>query len=315
MAFNGSGSGVTAYLQSENVYWPGTNFPVTQKFHRFTLNPAGGSSGATDYLWLDQQVEGPNLRELITDVHSEALLVRSSVVPLSFGVVLRDVAASVCLTKLCTITTANTWTYFSLPNLPIWASGATWSIAPGNVGYILGISLVVGSTYRSPANDTWQTFTNCIGAAGQSNWFASPLNSTFDIAFVQHEPGSQCTPFIDKPFAHNLDECLRYFQKSYSYTVRPGTADGTGQRAMWLPAPSTGLYAPVSYLKPIAKVATPVIYSPVTGAANTYRLNTGDVAVTGVIGAGDSGYSGINSAGSPPADAYAQWQHTIDTGW
>ena len=205
----GTMSGTLQQIAVPDAVVPGTNFRISRCAMRLTLTTQEAALAAGDYHILNQYIEGPFFRELSLDVHSISLLVRSSVAGLNFGVVLKDPPnATKTLVKLCTIPSANTWTLISLPNLPVWPSGNFTSV-PGANGYQIGITLACGSTFMSPANDTWQTG-SFWGAVGQSNFYGQPVNSTFDIAFIQHEPGPLCTTLIDKPFSQNLDECQRY---------------------------------------------------------------------------------------------------------
>ena len=128
---------------AEIVNVPGTNFAITSKFFRVQLTTAQATLAANDILWFNQYIEGQRLRELISDVHSiSILLVWSSVAGLKFGVALRDGAGipAWSLTKLCTIPSANTWTLITLPALPLWKAGGTWSVNPGVVGYQISIT-------------------------------------------------------------------------------------------------------------------------------------------------------------------------------
>jgi hypothetical protein len=216
---NSSSSGWTTKQTDASpggVIIPGTSVCISSKFYRFTLAIQQIALTAAQFVMFYQYVEGIFIRPLIGGSHSVSILARSSVANTVIGLCLQDTAATHSLTKLVSIPTANTWTTVSLPNIPVWTSGGTWSLAPGNVGYVLLIVLACGSTYTSPANDTWQNG-NFYGASGQGNFAANPVNSTLDIGFVQHEPGSQCTPFLDKRFDTNLWECQRYFQKSGPY--------------------------------------------------------------------------------------------------
>jgi hypothetical protein len=296
---------------------PGTNFYITSKFVRLTLTTAQATLGAGDYLSGTQFLEGPRLRELLGDVHSSQLLVRSSVSGLKFGVSLRDNPGSPTrsLTKLCTLTTANSWTLIALPNLPVWDAGGTWSVAPGTAGYTLQIGLAVGSTFMSPANDVWQSG-NFFGAVGQSNFAASPVNSTFDIAFVQHEPGALCTTPIDCPFRQNLDESLPYFSKSYDYATKPGTVTTNGAFTINTNA-SSHPFGPVLFSKRMAKSPTVTCYSTATGAVNNIRDNNAatDRSVTGAANIGESAFGGflISAFNASATNYYGQW--TADTGW
>jgi hypothetical protein len=298
---------------ASEVLLPGTNFAISRSFHRLAMTTAQASLGASDNLTLYTQVEGPQFRELQYDVHSISLLVRTSVAGLNFGLSIRDPATTTkSLVKLCTIPAANTWTLVSLPNLPVFPSG-NFSTAPGVLGYLLGICLAAGTTLTTPANDTWQSG-NFIGAVGQSN-FAASSTSTFDIAFVQHEPGSVCTTFIDKPFAQNLDECLRYYCKSYSYAQIPGGAVSAGAVVISCFA-SAFPNMPIMYKKVLAKVPTTVGYST-SGAINTVRDASAGVdrTITAAVTPGDSGFSGFQISGAAATNWQAQFEWTADTGW
>lgn len=296
------------------VMVPNTNFAITNKFYRIAITSAQASLGASDNLQLLQSVEGPRFRELAYDVHSLQLLVRSGTAGLNFGVSLRDSPTTKSLTNICTISAANTWQLVTLPNLPVWPAGNFGGNA-GTTGYFLSICLAAGATLTSPANGTWQTG-NFIGALGQSN-FAASLG-TFDIAFVQHEPGATCTTPIDCPFGQNLDGdmgCERYYTKSFLYGTAPGAATTTGQCAMYAPA---GLHplVPVRFKKTMAKTPTVVAYSPATGAINIVRDATASAEKTATVSApGDDGFGGFTVT-SPNAGVWqASFHYVADTGW
>ena len=298
------------------VLVPGTNFAITSKFWRVTLTTQEAALGVNDYIQLFQLIEGPCWREIMSDVHSVSLLVRSSVAGLTFGVFLQDPpTVTKTLTNLCTIPTVNTWTLITLPNVPVWPSG-NFVTTPGSNGYRLGICLASGSNLTSPANGTWQNG-NFLGATGQSNFAASPINSTFDIAFVQHEPGAVCSTLMDKPFTQNYDECLRYYYKTYDYDVAVGTASAVGQ--IGLPECATTVaYGAVRYPKPMAKIPTLTAYNLATGAINSVRMIGGsDYAVTGFNGTGKTGFLGVATAAmpAPVVGATIQFHYTADTGW
>ena len=152
---------------------PGMNFRISRSLLRVTVTTTQASLAPGDYFAFQQFVEGPDFRELQNDVHSVSLLVRSSVAGLKFGISLRDPpTATKTLTKLCTIPTANTWALVALPGLPVWPSG-NFSYAPGLQGYLFQITLAAGTTWASPANDTWQSG-SFLGAVGQSNFQQEP---------------------------------------------------------------------------------------------------------------------------------------------
>jgi hypothetical protein len=304
------------YLNPGPVSVPGTNFIISRSCGRVLIATAQATLAASDNLYFLQRVEGPRWRELQGDVHSLSILCRSSVAGLQFALSLRDgLTVTRSLVKLCTIPSANTWTLIPCPNLPVWDAGGTWSNSAGALGYFLGICLASGSTFIAPATDTWQSG-SYIGAPGMSN-LAATLNATFEVAFVQHEPGPVCSTLIDCPFEDNLDSCLRYFEKSYSYATRPGTASApVGAPYFYIPSAANPTI-PIQFKK--IKSNTPTVngYSTVTGALNTVRdlSNNVDRATSAAIQVGDTGFSGFGISTLPPGAWYASFQWTADTAW
>ena len=265
-------------VTSGYVQIPGTSFNITRSFYRMTLTTAQAILGATDQIQLGQLLEGIQIRELFNDVHSIQLLVRSSVAGLKFGLALRDANAAYSLCKLCTIPSANVWTLIALPNLPSFlSSGGFFPGTPGLLAGYLNIMLGAGSTLIATANDVWQTG-NYLGALGQSNFAASPVNSTFDIAFVQHEPGSLCTTLIDKPFSQNLTECKRYYAQGGPYGTL-ATAQSNGSVGIPLPG-YPNCYPTEPFEVEMAKVPTVTCYS--SGVPNIItQAGIGNFNVTG----------------------------------
>jgi hypothetical protein len=291
---------------------PGTNFRISRSFFRLTLTGQLASPAAGNYLQVVQSVEGPCWRELSNDVHSVSILVRSSVAG-TFGVALTDSAAAKTLTKLATIPTANTWILLTFPNLPVWVG--TYNPLPGNLGYYLSICLMSGSTYMSPANNTWQNG-NFVGATGQSNFCANPVNSTFDIGFIQHEPGPVCSTLIDQPFSQNLDECQRYYQKTCDYQYALGQAVNGGGVVLYCAA-NTHPVTHIPFKRRMAKVPTLSVWNPVSGATGTIRnySTSADHSISGIWYPGEYGYGGVSLNTVPTALNMMEWQHVADTGW
>jgi hypothetical protein len=293
---------------------PGTNFAITQNGASFTVTTPQASLAAGDYLNLYQIIEGPSARELINDVTSITLAVSCSF-NLTFAVVLRDSTNAWSYVHLCNYTGAGAIQWFTIPNIPIFPTSGSFPLTPGSIAYTFTICLAAGSTSIAPSADTWVSG-NFVGAAGITNFMATS-GGVFNLWFVQHEPGPLCTTPIDKPFAQNYDECLRYYQKSYGYGVAPGAANnaqGAINSTMGANvAPS--IYTP--FKKVMAKVPTVIGYSPNTGAANVVRDVGGGVdrAISGNITLGDSGFSGFTLSATPAAVWQVQYHYTADTGW
>ena len=264
-------------------------------------------------LRFNKAIEGPDLRELFGDVHSVSHLSSVQCRQFKFWIFFAGSHVTHSLAKLCTLGAANTWALITLPNLPLWTASGAFSLDPGTAGYYSGLNLTVGSTYMSAANDTWQNSGN-TGAVGQMQFATQVVNSTLDIAFVQHEPGSAVSTLIDKPFSQNLDECLRYYQKTYDYDVPIQTASSPGAIAL-TQIGTTALAGPVRFHKPMAKVPAMTAYSYSTGAPNAVRILSTDYAVSGFSVVGKTGFAQLN--GTLPANALGSvgfFHYTADTG-
>lgn len=302
---------------ANEVLIPGTNFAISRNFFRVTLTTQQTTLAAGDSLRFYSILEGSRFRELQYDVHSASLLVRSSVANLKFSLALQDSPSTKSLVKLCTIPNANTWTMIPLANLPTWPAG-NFSSASGVIGYILGISLASGTTDTAPAADTWQSG-SFYGAPGMDNFAGKPNGSTFDIAFIMHEPGSQCSTPIDLPFPQNLDECQRYYFKTYDYGVVPGAssnngnASGSGWGATFAVATTTVLnHTP--YIKELAKNPTVRFWSS-TGAANVLNWPGGTSGITGVGAGGTKKIYTITIPSSGLGCIPVSYHFDADTGW
>jgi len=300
----------------DEVLVPGTNFRISSGYHRIQLTTAQATLAAGDLLYMQQIVEGQRFRELSMDVHSQQILVRSSVANLKFSVALRDNVPSKSLVKLCTLGAANTWTLIQLPNLPLWSlSGGTFSALPGAIGYYLAICLAAGTTWTAPAADTWQNG-SFLAAPGMSNFAASAVNSTFDIAFVQHEPGALCTTPIDCPFTQNYDDCLRYYAKSYEYGVKAPTNTSVGVVSAMVGANANYALGTIPFAKTMAKIPALTVYA-VDGTANACLQlgQPGNAGVNSILGLGSKGFYGVGFPSAVVGNQPVQMQYQADTGW
>jgi len=296
------------------AYVPGTNFRVGGYCMQFQTTTAQATLAVGDYLGAAHTVEGSVFRELQGDVSSISLLVWSNVAGLKFSVALRDNANAYSLSYLCTIPTANTWTLITLPAIPIWPVGGTFSLAPGSYAYQFWITLACGATLTAPSAGSWLSG-NFIAAPAASNFLATVGNQFF-CAFVQHEPGPICTTLIDKPFDQNYHECLRYFTKSQNYNVVAGTIGGA--RCSFV-STATYLTIPVGtalFPRPMAKTPTITTWSDVTGVINACRDQQGNLD-RGVssIPAGDKGFSQFTMASAMAAPGLVSFNYMADTVW
>jgi hypothetical protein len=313
-------TGVTPYwaiATGQSILLPGTSYNISQGIANFSTQTASKPSlAASDQLIMQHVVEGPMMRELMSDVHSISILATTNVAGgLKFAVSLRDSGGTRSLVKLCTIP-QNVMTLVQLPNIPIWASGGGWSVTPGGYGYSISICLAAGSTMIAPP-DTWQTG-NFVGAVGMDNILSKPSNSSLQIAYIGHEPGALCTTPMDCPFTQNLTNCQRYFTKSYAYSVKPGTVDSNGVVRFLMPANLDPNYIYVPFKVTMAKAPTTIAgYSYVTGAGGTIRddLAALDRSILSVASYQDSSFAGFNLSARNTAQWWGGFHYTADTGW
>ena len=320
---------ITGQKISAPAVIPGTNYRITNNALQFTLTTAG--SVPTNQAWgFQQTVEGNVLRPLFQDVTSISILAASSVASFVFPVILSNGVNSSsggwCIGYLCTTSpTPNTPTLITIPNIPVWpgTEGTEWFTTPGQLGYQIRFSLcaaasssigaaAIGQWLRPPGGG------NIWGVAGQTNFGALATGSTFTLYYVQHEPGPVCSTLMDKPFTQNLDECLRYYTKSYDYGTKAGTASNPSGQILWCTSQaSTTFYSTIFFKKVLAVTPTVVAYSPSTGAPNTIRdtTNSVDRTVNSYVSTGLSSSGGVLTAVASPAGSNMAMHYTADTGW
>ena len=129
------------------------------------------------------------------------------------------------INKSYTINSADTWEKKTIT----FAGDTTGTITNDN-GQSLQISwwLGAGSTYTSGSLQTsWGTATNSNRAVGQVNLADSTANEWY-ITGVQLEVGTSASDFEFLPYDVNLLRCQRYYEKSYKYSVAPGTNTTAG---------------------------------------------------------------------------------------
>jgi hypothetical protein len=200
------------------VYAPGTNYLLSQTNPQLTVTTTQATLAATEYHFIDQYVEGPRLRELLSGPHSVSFLIywAPNTANLPFSFFIRDNGAKWTYTKLInpgSYPSYGNWILVQLPNLS-WASGGNFPVTPGSYGCNMGIGFGAGTTFIAPADGVWSSG-NFLGSPGTGNFAAA--GGKFALGFFQWEPGPVCTQFIDLPFDKNLRACQRFYSKSVGY--------------------------------------------------------------------------------------------------
>lgn len=178
------------------------------------------------------------------------------------------------------IASTATWQYVSIA-VPACSIG-TWSTA-SDATLLLTISL--GSDVNAvPVVGSW-TSGAFMFATSQSISQQLSNTTSVNITGVQLEPGTACTAFEFRPIDVAIQQCSRYYQKSYDYANRPGAASIRDKLIFncYTADPMTPNYAFIRLSTPMRVQGMCTMYSPVTGSANALAIaspSTGSVSST-----------------------------------
>lgn len=183
---------------------------------------------ASDYFALVQYIEGFNISDLAfgsagAKTVSISFWVRSSLTG-TFGGSLENTNVNRSYPFSYAISASNTWERKTITI--VGDTTGTWG-SDNSIGFRLHIGLGVGSdSNRSNTAGAW------VGAESFSATGATSVvgtnGATFYITGVQLEQGSTATDFERRPIGTELALCQRYYDKSYSVNVAPGTATANG---------------------------------------------------------------------------------------
>jgi len=164
------------------------------------------SVGASDYFGFQQIVEGLNMSDLAWGTAnaksvSLSFWVRSSLTG-TFGGALQNSGATYNFPFSYTISSANTWTYITVPITG--PTSGTWTVS--NTAFVfVAFSLGSGSTYTTTGG-AW-TSSVAFQATGSTS-VVGTNGATFYITGVQLEVGSTATSFDYRPYGTELMSIL-----------------------------------------------------------------------------------------------------------
>lgn len=123
-------------------------------------------------------------------------------------------------------------------------------------------------------------------------------SGTVDIAQIQINAGDQSIPFQPKSFEQELQDCLRYYEKSYDYINPPGTATSNGYNLIGVASNADNATTNVSFNVRKRVVPTITLYhsSGTSAAVGKTISNTSVTSVTQVV-KGETGLGQINKTG------------------
>ncbi len=271
----GSGTGRISAQQSSSAPTGFTNSLVG------TVTTADASPSAAYGYCVCQRIEGYNVADFGFGAAGASTItvsfwVRASITG-SYVLTLQNENADRSYTTLYTINSANTWEYKTVTVAG--DTTGTW-FKTNAAGLIVYWGLGGGSARLAPSLNAWSS--GVAGAyavtvaSGSVNWIANN-GATFYITGAQVEKGSVATTFDYRPYPTELALCQRYYEKSYSTDVVPGTATANGCLGLPTGYISGPIFNTISLWYRVEKRAAPsVSYYDVAGTASvvsTYRYS------------------------------------------
>lgn len=278
-----SGGYLTADRWNEGVTTQGTwtisvenDAPTGSGFRKslkWLCTTADASPAAGDNLQFFTTLEGQNLQQIKKGTAAAEQLTLSfwvkSNVTGTYIAELYDADNTRQTSKSYTVSASGVWEYKTIT----FAADTTGAFDNDNNLSLYAIfGLGAGSNFTSGTlQTTWAAASNANRFVGQTN-LASATNNYWQITGVQLEVGATATPFEFKSFDEELNQCQRYYQKSYEYGTVPGTATANGAIFTRVPQTNTSLQEMNTRLNKTMRTA-PVMtwYSASTGASGKIR--------------------------------------------
>jgi len=241
------------------------------------------ADASPNYLFIETPLEGQDLQTLKKGTSNAesvtfSFYVRSSKTG-TYQLTVRDSDNSRQIGATYTINAANTWER----KIITFPGDTTGTLDNDNAKSMeMEWWLASGSTYNSGAVPTaWEAQANGDRAAGLTVNIGASTSDNFYITGIQMEVGEQATPFEHRSFADELARCQRYYQKSYNYSVAPGT--NTQDGATYTVTQATASYPSAGHTHfKVEMRAAPTITSYDYGGTSG-KMNAGGSAVTPVI--------------------------------
>jgi hypothetical protein len=272
-----------------------------------SVTTADTSIGAAQYETQVYNIEGYDVQQIMGQTVTLSFWAYSSLTG-TYCVAFRNGGTNRSYVAEYTINQANTPEYKTITFTMDNGTVGTWDYENG-LGLSVFFVLACGTAIQGTAN-SWQS-ANIISTSNQVN-FLSATSRSFYLYQVQLELGSSATPFENRPIGEELALCQRYYEKSYSLGVNPGTSTLTGELAYIAPITGT-VYQNIIFKvsKRTLPTGTVYIYST-TGAINNVRdITSGaDVAASGVV---ESNHSAVAQFTATAGRLYGfQWVADVE---
>ena len=212
---------------------PGRPRPAAIQSIKVTTAEAGASFAAADFMQWTQGIEGVNLQHLgwgTADAKPVTLSfdIYSTIATTYIADLYRDEATDRHVGQAFTVPAGWSTVVLTFP-------GDTTTIVTNDFIARLFVTVFIAAgsdrTGGGSLQTAWGNLAQNKRAFGISNNFNATVNNAFAIVNEQLEVGSIATPFEVRSLDEELRDCLRYFEKSYGFSIALGTNASVGVAA------------------------------------------------------------------------------------
>ena len=254
---------------------PSTNVPTLSEakcYSNYSLKvdctTAQAIIGANDHNHTTHHIEGYNFIPFVGKIATLSFWVKATKTGI-YCVAFRSNGIDISYVTEYTVNSSNTWEKKEI-TLTFDYSGGTWDYTNGN-GLRMTWVLAAGTIWQT-TKDTWLTG-NFLATSNQVNACDNVANN-FQLSQVQFELGETASPFESRTIQQELELCQRYYEKSYTPGVAPGSITNGGCFVSTPPATSVGNVSMQPIFRVVKRVSpTVTTYSPGTGTSgNLYDV-------------------------------------------
>lgn len=272
-------------VHSRQALTPG-DIPESFYFYRIAPNGAGTSLGANSFYYLYQPVEhGSRYLAGADKKVTVSFYARSSISNKKLGIYLQQAYGS-----------------GGSPSSTENIAGSVFTLTSSWVKYVITFSLntLSGKTFGTNNNDTLNVVFDVVHGSSLASRVNDSGAQTFvgsgniDIAKVKVIPGGEDLDIPARSFREELEDCLRYFQKSFPYATAPADAAGTAGAAVTVTEASSSYHSIFVRLnKPMRSSPSITFYNPETSDANKFRIDSGSHPAQPALFTGDQSFIAV----------------------
>jgi hypothetical protein len=291
-----AGNGSFAITASQN-----TDVPSNSQFNflnyslKLDCTTAEASVGSSEFAMIDHRIEGYNITPVKDKMMALSFWVKSNIKTGTMGVSISHSASWGYHTTI-NINQASTWER-KIVRFKVDTSSGTWNY-DNTAAIDVRLCLMAGSNFQSGDVDQWNAG-NYLSTSSQTNFLDSTANDIYFAGFQLIE-GEQ--DLIAKPLSieEQVEQCQRYYEKSYNLTTDPGTNTVDGQVASVAPRTDDYLFFMQRPFKTRKRGDPTITWYSTSGTANAVNVGGSDMSVSQTNDEGEAshGYPELSSNAS-----------------